>query len=363
MENGKRKTKNRRRANLFCRILFCVLSSAFFAFSAAAQSTDQSFPTPVSTNEIEGKIAARDLGDARLTTYFYVFNGGQGDIFINVKTANLDGDIDVFALENLRPLTKITVFSDASQNETGRVIYLRKPEKLILRVQGRTPNDAAATFNLKFAGSFASAVAANNAPELPEIKTENQGDIIVNSVGTIIGVKPKPTPAPKETVAENEPPKEKPKKPSKKIENKQTETDKDRVAENLPNKDAKENSENQQKPTVAAAENSEPEDAYSAAKIAVKKPTKTPPARRNAKSRAAKSANTDAAASETKKPAEPNPLESVRLFIVFKDGTKIERPMSEVLRVGVDRGVLTLITKDGKIARYPILDVAKMTIE
>ncbi len=37
--------------------------------------------------------------------------------------------------------------------------------------------------------------------------------------------------------------------------------------------------------------------------------------------------------------------------------------MSEVLRVGVDKGVLTLITKDGKIARYSILDVAKMTIE
>ncbi len=360
MENGKRKTENGKRANLFCRVLISVLCSVFFVFSIDAQSTDQSFPTPVSTNEIEGKIAARDLGDARLTTYFYVFNGGQGDIFINVKTANLDGDIDVFAVENLRPLTKITVFSDASQNETGRVIYLRKPEKLILRVQGRTPNDAAATFNLKFAGSFAPAasVAGNDAPELPEIKTENQGDVIVNSVGTIIGVKPKPTPAPKEIVAENEPSKEKPKKPSKKIENKKTETpetEKETVAEKSPIEDA----ENPPKPTVAAAENSESENAN----LAENKPAKTPSARRNAKSGAAKNADKNTAAGENKKPAEPNPLESVRLLIVFKDGTKIERPMSEVLRVGVDRGVLTLITKDGKIARYPILDVAKMTIE
>jgi hypothetical protein len=37
--------------------------------------------------------------------------------------------------------------------------------------------------------------------------------------------------------------------------------------------------------------------------------------------------------------------------------------MSEVLRVGVDKGVLTLITKDGAIVRYSILDVSKMTIE
>ncbi len=37
--------------------------------------------------------------------------------------------------------------------------------------------------------------------------------------------------------------------------------------------------------------------------------------------------------------------------------------MSEVLKVGVDKGVLTIISKDGAIGRYSILDVAKMTIE
>ncbi|MDQ6786853.1 MAG: hypothetical protein M3033_08595, partial [Acidobacteriota bacterium] len=137
-------------------------SLLFFAFgfvSIRAQSTNQNYPTPITSSEIAGKIAARDVGDARLTSHFFVFNGTQGDIFINIKTTNLDGDIDIFAAENLRPLTKIKVFSDATENETGRVIYLRKPEKLILRVEGRTPNDEAATYSLKFAGSFVPAQA------------------------------------------------------------------------------------------------------------------------------------------------------------------------------------------------------------
>jgi hypothetical protein len=51
------------------------------------------------------------------------------------------------------------------------------------------------------------------------------------------------------------------------------------------------------------------------------------------------------------------------LVVVLKDGAKIEKPMSEILRVGVDKGVLTVIAKDGTISRYSILDVAKMTIE
>ena len=59
----------------------------------------------------------------------------------------------------------------------------------------------------------------------------------------------------------------------------------------------------------------------------------------------------------------PAAMENIRLIIVFKDGAKIERPMSEILKVGVDKGVLTVITKDGTIGRYSILDVEKMTIE
>ena len=147
MKNSKLKIQN-------YRLLFCILHFAFCMTAINAQSTNQSFPTPVSSNEISGTIKARDIGDARLTSYFYTFNGNQGDIFINVVTKNLDGDIDVFTADNLRPLTKIRVYSDNPEGETGRVIYLRQPQKLILRIEGKTPTDEPATFRIKFAGSF-----------------------------------------------------------------------------------------------------------------------------------------------------------------------------------------------------------------
>jgi hypothetical protein len=86
------------------------------------------------------------------------------------------------------------------------VVYLRQSAKLILRIQGRSPNDEAATFRIKFAGSFEpqQAIAENSAPEAPEVKSENQTDVRVNSVGTILEVKPKPLPPPKETIAKKE---------------------------------------------------------------------------------------------------------------------------------------------------------------
>jgi hypothetical protein len=116
-----------------------------------AQSTLQDHPTPIIRNELNGTIRARDLGDARLTTYYYWFEGSQGDVFINLTTKNFAGDIDVFTQNGLKTLTKIIVFADFGEVETGRVIYLRKPEKLILRVQGRSPNDESANFRFKFA--------------------------------------------------------------------------------------------------------------------------------------------------------------------------------------------------------------------
>ena len=127
-------------------IAFCALISA--------QSSDQNFPTPLTTNEATGVVKARDLGDPRLTTYFYAFDGGQGDIFINVVTKNFTGDIDIFTADAMVPLAKMVVYADTSVSETGRLIYLRKPERLLLRVQGRTPNDDPASYLVKFGGSF-----------------------------------------------------------------------------------------------------------------------------------------------------------------------------------------------------------------
>ena len=135
-------------------LFFSLLTALAVTGIANAQSTNQNFPTPITETEITGTIKARDVGDARLTSYFYQFDASQGDLFINIVTRNLTGDIDVFTQTGLKPLTKIVVYGDLAESETGRVLYFRKSEKLILRIQGRPPGDDAATFRIKFAGSF-----------------------------------------------------------------------------------------------------------------------------------------------------------------------------------------------------------------
>ena len=381
---------------LFC-ILFCILHFAFCVSAAYSQSTNQSYPTPVTTNEISGIIKPRDIGDSRLTDYFYTFGSTQGDVFINVVTTNFNGDIDVFNADGLKSITKIVVYTDAAVNETGRVIYFRKPEKLILRVEGRTPNDDAATFKIKFAGSFVAAADAKSAePQLPEITSVNQTDVRVNSVGTIIEVKPKPKSSPVEIVAKNDESKETVKEISVEMN-----AEKSVIAETFPeNKDQRkiEVSESGQKIEVAVSDNTPTEKEKSVQEDAenktekpeeIEKPkvineagevekitingteiSKSEDAATESaapkKQKPAKTVAAAAAKSKKTKPAkivEPNSLENIRLIVLFKDGEKIEQPMSEVLKVGVDKGILTIISKNGKVGRYSILDVAKMTIE
>src|SRR6266568_8828927 len=104
------------RSIIIAAFVLCVVVPGF------GQSSNQSYPTPVTTNEVNGIIKARDVGDARVTSYFYTFNGEQGDMFVNVVSKNFNGDIDIFIAEGLRPLSKIVVYADTSENETGRVI-------------------------------------------------------------------------------------------------------------------------------------------------------------------------------------------------------------------------------------------------
>ena len=358
-------------------IILGLLCCSFY--SVSGQSTDQNFPTAITSNEISGKIAARDIGDARLTSYFYVFNATQGDVFINVMTSNLNGDIDVFTADNLRPLTKITIYADASDSETGRVIYLRQPAKLILRIEGRTPNDNVATYRIKFAGSFAPARAAieNTESVTPTVKSDNQTDVRVNSVGTIIEIKPKPTPTPKEIAAvETNTEKEikertksaEIKTDAKEAEKQSTEEKKQQVAE----KEKTAETQNEVKPVVlttdelskkenAPTENKAKKDSPREVKEQSPEAEKTEPAAE--KNTAVKTKPKKTEKPKSVKPLPPAAMENIRLIILFKDGSKIERPMSDVLKVGVDKGVLTVIAKDGSIGRYSILDVEKMTIE
>ena len=330
-----------------------VLVFCWFALSIqlTAQSTDPNFPTFVTSNEISGTVPARDIGDSRLTSYYYAFDGGQGDIFINAVTRNFTGDIDVFATEGLRPLTKMVIFADGSSNETGRLIYLRKGERMILRIQGRSPNDDPASFRIKFGGSFIALAGQKSDGEAPKISEPDGSDdsgVRVNSVGTIIKVIPKPPPPkrPVETVAREGRPAE--------------------VKEPKP----------QPTPVVIVTDNSPAAKPETKKEIAAA-PANTPRRSRNTSStptvfgsgRSKRSARAGKPVTKTPKPPAPpaeaivDPLASIRLVVQLKDGKSIERPMSEILKFSVDQGVLTVIAKDGTILHYSILDVAKVTIE
>src|ERR1041384_6974251 len=135
--------------------------------SVPAQSIDPNAPSPVRSNSITGRIAARDLGDARLTDHYYTFTGTPGDLLITVNSTNLNGDIDVFTATTLRPLLKLTLYAESPAPVT-KGIYLRKREELILRIEARSPNDDEGTYRLSFGGSFEPIVGG---PEIAEAET------------------------------------------------------------------------------------------------------------------------------------------------------------------------------------------------
>ena len=387
----------------------------------SAQSNDQAFPTPITTNEISGTIPARDLGDPRLTTYYYAFEGKRGDVFINIYTTNFNGAIDIFTRQGLDPRTKITIYSDNPERETGRVIYQRRDEKLILRIQGRTPNDDPATFRLKFAGSFSPLAAVAGAPgEMPSV-SDTEGVVPVNAAGGIVpeepgnaerraerrdsGARPERTgseaearpaepltPEPGKNVAEaaslkadedrgktdaEEKPaaKPEPKAPSKPVV---VVTDELRPADDTarevtvditPRKDEDVSAvvtiervteetdagKKADEETEGAAVEGNPSKAGAEPKAKELKEDGAP-ARKEADAPGKKAGDEKSGA------APANPLDRIFLRVELKDGTKIERRMSEVLSVNVMNGTLVIVTNDGR-REISILDVAKMVIE
>jgi hypothetical protein len=324
---------------------------------ALCQSTQQEFPTPIVDPEVSATIKPRDVGDARLTTHWYLLETGQGDLFLNISARNLNADLDIFTFGTLTPVTKVVVYADVGEYETGRVLYFRKPEKLLLRIQGRTPGDEPASYRLKFAGGFVASKARIDQPELPRATVDTESGVRVNSVGTII-------PAPKKM------------EPAREVDETAKRTDE--VAAKPDPTDVRKPEPEPSKPevittdeTAADPSTAEPlarrsSTAANRRRSSTVRPAKTPGAN-TAPTEAPKTSTTRARRpSPRPKVAEPppvDPLANVRLVILFKDGTRIERPLPEVSRFTVDRGVLTVINKDGTIGRYSMVDVAKVTIE
>jgi hypothetical protein len=320
------------------RSLIVVAAVLLFGAAAFGQSSDQSFPTPITESELSGSIRARDIGDGRVTTHFYAFDGAQGDIFVNVVTKNFSGDIDVFTADSLKPLTKMVMYADVGTAETGRVIYMRQPGRLLLRIEGRTPNDDPATYRVKFAGSFV-ALAPEKAVKPPTVTTAQDTGVIVNSVGTIIAVAPPPKKEEKPVEAVTAPVKKTPPAEAKKRETASAKTEKP-PARTGNNPDGPRTVFQNKAKKVTVDE--------TAADEAGEK-TETKPKR----------------ASTTKPPREKaaDPLASVRLVVILKDGTRIEKAMPEVLRFSFDRGMLTVVGKDGAINRYAMAEVASVNVQ
>lgn len=338
-----------------CGILLLFVLAACAGYTRA-QSTDIAWPSPVRSTEVQGTIPARDVGDARVTDHFYAFTGNPGDLLITVDSRNLNGDIDVFTFSGLRPLLKFTVYAGSSSPIT-KGIYLRKQESLILRVEGRTPNDDEAVYRLHFGGAFEPITSGPLAEHEDALEpasaaaSSNKGDRRVSSAGARIDEPPaavvetatvEPTP-----VTSSEP-KSKPAAPRPTTRNSGARgTAARRTRPVRPKPKAAE----APKPgeTVAKGTTGETSTAETS-----KTETPTAPARPPRRSKSSRA---------TRPPAPQEPDESgPRLIIETGDGTLVDRSMGGVRRVTVEGGQVVVIGKDGKIQRIPLASVVRMTI-
>jgi len=326
--------------------LACVLT--FFSQVARAQSTDVAWPSPVRSTEVQGVIPARDIGDPRLTDHFYAFTGTPGDVLITVDSRNLNGDIDVFTFTSLRPLLKFSVYAGSSSSIT-KSIYLRQQEDLILRVEGRTPNDDEATYRLHFGGAFLPITSGplaehEDALEKPAIAESAKPGRRVSSVGARIEEPvSEATPAPTPEVKPAEPEPAKPVARNPRRRRPVTRRTKPAPAPKADETVAKEGE--QPKPPEEATETPKPIVSRSTSRRKMPRKTATPP-----------------------KPVEPATTEAVeptgpRLVVETSDGTLVNRSMATVRRVIVENGMVVVVGTDGKIQRIPLATVVRMTIE
>ena len=237
-----------------------------------------------------------------------------------------------------------------------------------MRVEGRTPNYEVSTYRVNFSGSFAAATDLPQPPEDAEPKvsdkTSTEAVARVNSAGAIIEdltakKQPEPTQPESEKAATE---------PEKAAEEKTAETTAAsatrRPARTARTTPARRTTRSGRRTTTPQPAESAP--AVTEANTAESTPETSAaprPAARTARNAATRrSGRNQPAKTETAEP-KANPLANIRLVVLLKDGYKIERPMSEVLRASVDKGTLVVITKDGKIERFAILDVLKFSIE
>jgi hypothetical protein len=339
------------------RCIQVLLLLAALVVYASAQSTDIAWPSPVRSNEVRGIIPARDLGDPRVTDHYYAFIANPGDILITVDGRNLNGDIDVFTSSSLRPLLKFTVYAGSSSPIT-KSLYLRRQESLILRVEGRTPDDDEAVYRLRFGGAFEPITSGpliehEDALEATTAAaTSNKGERRVSSVGarideppTEVAETPKAEPSP---ITSSEP---KSKAAAAKPATRNTRTRGTVARRTRPARTPKPKPPDAGTPDETVAKGETGEKPTAEGSETESPSARARPARRSRGSRA------------TKPPAPQETEDSgPRLVIETSDGTLVDRSMGGVRRVTVENGQVVVIGKDGKIQRIPLASVVRMTI-
>jgi hypothetical protein len=308
---------------------FCALALlSLLSLRVAAQSTEPEFPSPIRSNEITGTITPRDVGDSRLTRYFYSFTGTPGDLIVTVEGRNLDGDVDVFTAGTLRPLAKVSVYAGASASGGSQTIYLKTRESLILRVEARTPNDNDGSFRIRFTGTFEPISADVPDPEVvaPTISSTGTGRRVTATGARI--AEPEPTPTAKTETPANVTP--------------NTETS---------------------KPVETPATTAETPKPVTTARIRRPGTPRTTRTRPGTTARRTTTPTNPAPANTSPAPTNVEPASGPRLIIETRDGMKVERYMTTVRRVTVEYGQLIVVMKDGKVERQPMSNVLRMAIE
>jgi hypothetical protein len=339
-----------------CVSCWLVLLLTSWASIAVGQSTDIAWPSPVRSNEIRGTIPARDLGDPRVTDHFYAFTGTPGDVLITVDSRNLNGDIDVFTFTGLRPLLKFTIYAESSSPVT-KSIYLRQREDLILRVEGRTPNDDEATYGIHLGGSFEPITSGPLAEHEDALKpttaaiASSKGGRRVSSVGARIE-------EPRTEVAETPTPEPTPIEPSE--AEPKIATAKPTTRGSRSRRPAARRTRPAARPKPAAKPKPEEtsEKGETESKSAPESTETETPATAKPPTRRAKSARRAAKPPPVQEPEDSGP----RLVIETSDGTLVDRYMGSVRRVTVENGQVVVVGKDGKIQRIPLASVVRMTI-
>lgn len=329
-----------------------VLMTLWLATGAAAQSTDIEFPTPVRTGEITGTIAPRDVGDSRLTRYFYSLTGTNGDLTVTVESRNLNGDVDLFTAGSLRPLTKLSMYAGDTAGSTSKTIYFKGLESLILRVEARSPNDDAGSFRIRFEGAFAPIAGEVQEPS-PVASTTPQPDTTTRKTKRVTATgaridepvvetvekapEPKPSRTPRTEVAARE---------------KTLETTQPSASETEP----------ATPPTPKPSRTKRPRPPRATMRRTRPKPAPTttagnqPPTQPEQPTAAI---TTPPTTTTTPEPVNAGP----RLIIETRDGLRVERYMTSVRRVTVENGQVIVVLKSGKTERQPMTNVLKMSIE